>query len=179
MRYLIISDIHGSLDDLKQALTFFEKEQCEGILILGDELYHGPRNSIPKGYNPSEVSKLLNTYKDQIVAIRGNCEAEVDQMLLEYPVMDTYKLLKNGDKTYFLTHGHIYSEDNLPEENFDIMLSGHTHIPLLKVVDQHIFVNPGSITFPKNNTPKCVGIIDEERITILSLAGGVFLEKKL
>lgn len=179
MNCLLISDIHGDIENLKAALEFYDKYNCEKIFIMGDELYHGPRNSIPEHYNPQEVAKLLNTYKDKIVACRGNCEAEVDQMLLEYPCMADYELVNVNNHGCMLSHGHIFNENRLPRLPFDIYISGHTHVPVLEKREIGItFVNPGSITFPKNDSPKCLGILREEGITLYSLSGEVYKELK-
>ena len=169
MKAMIISDIHGSLTCLKDVMKYYDEFECEKLLILGDELYHGPRNSIPEGYDCKGVADLLNTYKDVIEACRGNCEAEVDQMLLEYNCMEDYELVKMNGHNFMLTHGHIFKEDTLPRLPFEILLSGHTHIPDIHQANNILFVNPGSITFPKNGTPKCFGIIDEKAITIYTV----------
>lgn len=169
MKAMIISDIHGCLPCLEKALSYYDEFECEKLLILGDELYHGPRNSIPEGYDCKGVAALLNQKKDVIVACRGNCDAEVDQMLLEYPCLADYELVELNNHKLMLSHGHLYKEDTLPRLPFEIYLSGHTHVPVLKKEQNIIFCNPGSITFPKENTPKCFGIIDEETITIYNL----------
>lgn len=180
MNCLLISDIHGDILNLKRVLEFYEKYNCEKILIMGDELYHGPRNSIPENYDPKEVAVTLNQYKDKIVACRGNCEAEVDQMLLEYPCMADYELTEVNGRRVMLSHGHLFNEDCLPRLPFEIYISGHTHIPVLEKRDNGIvFVNPGSITFPKNDTPKCFGVMSEEKITIYTLEGEVYKELML
>lgn len=177
MKALLISDIHGDLENLKKALSFYDTYQCEKIFIMGDILYHGPRNSIPENYNPKAVAELLNTYKDKIVACRGNCEAEVDQMLLEFPCMADYELAEVNGHHCMLTHGHVFSEDCLPRLPFEIYISGHTHVPVLEKRDNNItFVNPGSITFPKNDSPKCLGIMLEKGITLYTLEGNVYKE---
>ena len=169
MKVMIISDIHGSHTCLEAVLPYYKEFGCEKLLILGDELYHGPRNPLPEGYDCKAVAATLNAYKDVIVAVRGNCDAEVDQMMLEYPCMDTMQLLDINGKKVLLTHGHIYNEDNLPDESFDILMSGHTHVPVLHKEGGHIFLNPGSITLPKNDTPKCFAIMDEEKIVIYTV----------
>ena len=166
MKAMIISDIHGSLPCLEEALKYYDDFGCEKLLILGDELYHGPRNPIPEGYDCKGVASKLNSMKDVIVACRGNCEAEVDQMMLEYPCMADYELVEVNSRKIMLTHGHLFNENMLPRLPFEIYLSGHTHVPVLKKENNIVFCNPGSITFPKENTPKCFGIIDETSITV-------------
>ena len=180
MKAMIISDIHGSLTCLEDVLKYYDEFGCEKLLILGDELYHGPRNSIPEGYDGIGVAARLNTMKDVIVACRGNCEAEVDQMLLEYPCMADYELVEVNGRRVMLSHGHLFKEDTLPRLPFEIYLSGHTHVPVLKKENNIIFCNPGSITFPKENTPKCFGIIDETSITVYKVEDkSVYLQMEL
>ena len=123
MKLFIISDIHGSLYYLKKVMEIFGKENYDKLVILGDELYHGPRNPLPKDYSPKEVIEILNKYKDKIIAVRGNCDSEVDQMVLSYPIMSDYSMIYLGNKRVFLTHGHIYNIDNpLPMSEGDILL---------------------------------------------------------
>ena len=133
MKLFIISDIHGSLYYLKKVMEIFGKENYDKLVILGDELYHGPRNPLPKDYSPKEVIEILNKYKDIIIAVRGNCDSEVDQMVLSYPIMSDYSMIYLGNKRVFLTHGHIYNIDNpLPMSEGDILLYGHFHIPMIE-----------------------------------------------
>lgn len=127
MKYLIVSDIHGSLLALEQVLAFYRKQQCGMLCILGDILNYGPRNGIPQGLDPKGIAKRLNAMADEIVAIRGNCDSEVDQMLLDFPILSDYTLLVDNGKRFFLTHGHIYNEDRLPKERGDCLFYGHTH----------------------------------------------------
>ena len=142
MKLFIISDIHGSLYYLKKVMEIFEKENYDKLVILGDELYHGPRNPLPKDYSPKEVIEILNKYKDKIIAVRGNCDSEVDQMVLSYPIMSDYSMIYLGNKRVFLTHGHIYNIDNpLPMSEGDILLYGHFHIPMIEKKDERYFFN--------------------------------------
>ena len=129
MKIFFISDIHGSLNYLKKVLELYKEEGANYIVMLGDALYHGPRNPLPEEYNPQAVANLLNEYKDKIIAVRGNCDSEVDQMLIEYPMMADYSIILYNNRRIFLTHGHIYNQDNLPNlsEN-DVLIHGHTHV---------------------------------------------------
>ncbi|MBR3840094.1 MAG: phosphodiesterase [Erysipelotrichales bacterium] len=180
MKAMIISDIHGSLTCLEDVLKYYDEFGCEKLLILGDELYHGPRNSIPEGYDCKGVAARLNGMKDVIVACRGNCEAEVDQMMLEYPCMADYELVEINGRRIMLSHGHLFDEMRLPRLPFEIYLSGHTHVPVLKKENNIVFCNPGSITFPKEDTPKCFGIIDESSITVYKVEDkSVYLQMEL
>ena len=131
MKYLIVSDIHGSYESSNIIVDKFNKHNCDKILILGDILYHGPRNDLPDNYNPKKVIATLNPISDKIIAVRGNCEAEVDQMVLPFSCMADSNLLIADDKRVFITHGHVWSYDKHPE-NLDVFMQGHTHIPILK-----------------------------------------------
>ena len=155
MRYLIASDIHGALPAAEALTTRFHEEGADRLLLLGDLLYHGPRNPLPEGYAPAEVAKLLNGYADHITAVRGNCDAEVDQMVLDFPVLADYCILPAGEKLIYATHGHIYNLKNLPPlAGGDILLHGHTHVPAWTEFGQgNVYLNPGSLSIPKENSP--------------------------
>ncbi|MBO5211006.1 MAG: phosphodiesterase [Clostridia bacterium] len=154
MKLLIASDIHGSAYYCDLLLKEIEKENPDKILILGDILYHGPRNDLPKGYAPKEVIAMLNPLKDKLLCVRGNCDAEVDQMVLNFPIMADYETLSFGDKTLFLSHGHVYGKDKLPQmEKGDILLGGHTHVPEIVDIEGKIYMNCGSVSIPKENSP--------------------------
>ncbi|AJA48580.1 phosphoesterase, MJ0936 family [Clostridium pasteurianum DSM 525 = ATCC 6013] len=176
-KLFFISDIHGSLYYLKKILEIYESEKADYIIILGDELYHGPRNPLPKDYNPKEVSQILNTYKDKIIAVRGNCDSEVDQMVLEYPVMDTYSIFLYNNRRLFLTHGHVYNRDKLPYLNSgDAIIYGHTHIPLAEKQNDIFVINPGSISMPKEGNPNSYGILDDDIFKVKDLEGNTIKE---
>ncbi|MBR3640123.1 MAG: phosphodiesterase, partial [Clostridia bacterium] len=135
MKYLIASDLHGSATYTEQLLEAYARERADRLLLLGDVLYHGPRNDLPDGYAPKRVADLLNARRGEILSVRGNCEAEVDQMMLNFPVLGDYCLLAEGDHTVFATHGHIFNRDNLPPlKEGDVLLYGHTHVPLCETV---------------------------------------------
>ena len=174
---MFISDIHGSLLHLEKALQRYREENANYIVILGDALYHGPRNPLPQGYNPQGVANLLNQYKHKIMAIRGNCDSEVDQMLLEYPMMSDYAIILYNERRLFLTHGHIYNEENMPTLNEgDVLLQGHTHIPVAKKQNGIYIINPGSIALPKENNPNSYAILQDNLIEIKDLQGTVIKE---
>jgi putative phosphoesterase len=150
MKLMIASDLHGSAYYTKQLLEAWEREQPDKLLLLGDILYHGPRNDLPEGYAPKEVIAMLNPLADQLLCVRGNCEAEVDQMVLDFPVMADYCVLFEQGKTIYVTHGHLFSEQNPPKlRDGDVLLTGHTHIP---ACEDHgwFYLNPGSVSIPKN-----------------------------
>lgn len=163
MRILVISDIHGSILDLKHVL---EKEKFDKLFILGDLYYHGPRNNLPVGYNPLETSKVLNSLKDKIVCVRGNCDAEVDQMISEFPILERADVEIDGIK-YTLTHGHHYNEDNLPENTGDILLHGHTHVKMMIEKGSVKIANPGSIALPKDSS-KSYMIIEDGNMRLIT-----------
>jgi putative phosphoesterase len=160
MKYFIISDIHGSLLATEKAIAQFEKSNAAFLCILGDILYHGPRNSLPGGHNPKGVADLLNKYREAIIAVRGNCDAEVDQLLLNFPCMSDYALIVDEGRRLFLTHGHVYMEDELPYAlpAGSVLLSGHTHIWRLEHKSGITCCNPGSISLPKCLTPDTVPV---------------------
>lgn len=153
MKILIASDIHGSAYYCEKLVDAFEREEADRMLLLGDILYHGPRNDLPKEYAPKRVAALLNTYREQIFCVRGNCEAEVDQMMLEFPVMADYCILCAGERLIYATHGHIHNKNAMPPMRpGDILLHGHTHIPACEVSDTCIYLNPGSVSIPKEGS---------------------------
>ena len=180
MKYFVISDIHGSEYYLKKVIKEYEKESADYLIILGDILYHGARNDLPKGHNPKGVIEILNKFSDRIIAVRGNCDSEVDQMVLNFPIMATYNNLIYGAKRMFITHGHIYNEDNLPSlSKGDIVLYGHTHILRAENKDGIYFLNPGSISLPKENNPASYGLIDGDYFYIKDLEGGLIDKIKI
>lgn len=154
MKLLIASDIHGSAYYCKMLLNAAEKESADRLLLLGDILYHGPRNDLPRGYNPKEVISMLNPLKNKIMCVRGNCDTEVDQMVLDFPVLADYCVIPVGERLMYATHGHIYNPQTPPPLcKGDILLNGHTHISAHKEYDGFTYMNPGSVSIPKENTP--------------------------
>lgn len=180
MKIFVISDIHGSSYFLKKSLEAYKKEKADYILILGDELYHGPRNPLPLEYNPKEVVDILNNYKEKIIAVRGNCDSEVDQMLLEYPIMGDYSTIFFNNKRIFATHGHIYNEDKLPKLcKGDVFIYGHTHLPVAHEVDGIYMLNPGSISLPKGGNVNSYGMFENNKFYIKNLDGEIIKEIEL
>ncbi|MBR4462021.1 MAG: phosphodiesterase [Erysipelotrichaceae bacterium] len=175
MKLMIASDIHGSAKYCKELLEAYEKEKADRLLLLGDILYHGPRNDLPEGYDPRQVIALLNEKKDEIFAVRGNCEAEVDQAVLEFPVLADYALLPLQKRMIYVTHGHIYNRDHLPPMKAgDILLHGHTHIPACEEFDGFVYMNPGSVAIPKNGTPRGYMILENETFIWKTLDGEAY-----
>lgn len=185
MKYLLISDIHGSLPRLKKALEFYRREQFDMLIVLGDILNYGPRNSIPEGIDAKGVVETLNAMADEIVAIRGNCDAEVDQMLLDFPMMADYTLLVDEGKRILLTHGHVYNKEQLPRGRYDIVFYGHTHLwELGRFVNKNrneeaVVCNTGSITFPKGGNVPTMASYEQGLARVLTLDGDVLSELRV
>ena len=173
MKLMIASDIHGSAKWCEALMNAWRVERPEKLILLGDLLYHGPRNDLPEGYAPRQVIGLLNARARDILCVRGNCEAEVDQMVLQFPVMADYAALFVDGHTLYLTHGHTYGEDNPPPMGpGDILLCGHTHIPCLHRCEGFIYVNPGSVSIPKNGTPHSYCTLEKGLMQWKDLARG-------
>lgn len=148
MKIFIASDLHGSEFYTKMLINRFCEEKAERLILLGDLLYHGPRNDLPKDYCPKAVISMLNAYKDKILCVRGNCDAEVDQMVLEFPIMAEYAVLLLQGKMVYITHGHKPELLSMAQKG-DTVLSGHTHIPRYEEENGVLFLNPGSVSIPK------------------------------
>ena len=155
MKWMIASDLHGSSYYCRKMLEAFEREGADRLFLLGDLLYHGPRNDLPREYAPKEVIPLLNGKKEKLLCVRGNCDAEVDQMVLEFPVLADYAVFPVGQRLIYATHGHIYHVKNLPPlAPGDVLLHGHTHVPAWTEFGQgNLYLNPGSVSIPKENSP--------------------------
>ncbi|WP_379158010.1 phosphodiesterase [Paenibacillus sp. sgz5001063] len=180
MKLMFISDIHGSLHWLEQALLKVEEEQPHTLVVLGDFLYHGPRNPLPDGYDPQGVADRLNAYGKSLVAVRGNCDAEVDQMLLHFPMMGDYVLILHEGRKIYATHGHGFSIDHLPQlAPGDVFIQGHTHLPVAEVKEGITVLNPGSISLPKENHPNSYGILENGAFIIKDFAGNIVKQIKL
>lgn len=174
MKYLICSDIHGSIDSTLKLCDIFKNQSCDYILLLGDVLYHGPRNDLPPHYEPKRVIEALNPLSDKILCVKGNCEAEVDQMVLKFKIHDFLDLDINGLKTH-LEHGHHLDEY---KGSSNIILSGHTHIPVLEKINDVIYLNPGSTTIPKNNSKRGYAIWDNNVISLYDFDDNVIFSIK-
>ena len=174
MKYLVASDLHGSAYWCEKVLEKFEASEAEKTILLGDILYHGPRNDLPKDYNPKKVIEMLNKYKDRIFAVRGNCESEVDQMVLEFPILADYCFLEIDGRTIFASHGHHHNPKNPPMlKKGDILLNGHTHIPANEDMGDFIYMNPGSVSIPKEGSAHGYMICEGGEFTWKDLEGNV------
>lgn len=162
MRFLVISDIHGSVTAFEKVLDIFNEGSFDKIIICGDLLYHGARNPLPEGYNPKTLSELLNNVKENLIVVKGNCESEVDSMVLDFPISGDYSHLITPELNVFLSHGHVYSPENLPSlKAGSVFISGHTHIPTADKIDSIYCLNPGSISLPKGGFNPSYGILTD------------------
>lgn len=175
MKLLIASDIHGSAYYCQKLIDRYKEEKADKLILLGDILYHGPRNDLPEEYDPKAVISILNEIKEEIISVRGNCEAEVDAMVLSFPVLADYALLFVDNKTLFLTHGHKFSKENMPPlKKGDLFLSGHTHIPLFEKENGITFINPGSVSIPKENSPHSYITIENGILNFKTITGEIY-----
>ena len=175
MKLMIASDIHGSLRYCGELLAAYDRERADRMLLLGDILYHGPRNDLPEGYDPKGVIAALNERKDRILCVRGNCDTEVDQMVLAFPLMADYALVCCGDVRMYATHGHVWHPDRLPPlAEGDILLYGHTHIPARERRGGVLCLNPGSVSIPKAGSPRGYMVFSEGMFEWKTLEGTVY-----
>lgn len=175
MKLMIASDIHGSAFYCRKMLEAYNREKADKLLILGDILYHGPRNDLPKDYNPKEVIAMLNQIKEEILCVRGNCDTEVDQMVLQFPIMAEYAVITWNGHLLFATHGHVFHPGHLPMLKCgDILLNGHTHVPKCEQIGEFRYMNPGSVSIPKENSKHGYMII-EDHFLWKDLDGNVYM----
>ncbi|MBR2343169.1 MAG: phosphodiesterase [Clostridia bacterium] len=181
MRLLVASDIHGDISALRRVLSAFESEGAERLMLLGDLLYHGPRNNLPRDYAPKEVIELLNSKRDIILAVRGNCDTEVDQMVLDFPIMADYAYISLGDTRIFATHGHRYNLSSLPPlRPGEVLLHGHTHVPAATPFgEENLYLNPGSAAIPKENFPPSYIILADGTYAVKDFAGNIIFSGKI
>ena len=189
MKLMIASDIHGSALYCEKMLSAYEREGAERLLLLGDILYHGPRNDLPEGYAPKEVIAMLNPRKKDLLCVRGNCDTEVDQMVLEFPIMADYCFLElvsenAGMVHVFASHGHIYHPHNMPPmKEGDILLNGHTHVPACEeILDMdgkwYLYLNPGSVSIPKEGSAHSYMVYENGEFTWKNLKGEEYMTWK-
>ena len=178
MKILIISDIHGSSYYAEKIKEIDEREKPDQIILLGDLYYHGPRNDLTQEYNPMKVAGILNDFRTKLKTVRGNCDAEVDEMISDFKFEPQIQMQINN-KNVFFTHGHVHNMENIPDKGIDIMFYGHFHTGFIEEENGIIFANPGSISLPKNNTEHSYIIFDEEKITLKNVEGEIIKEKIL
>ncbi len=170
MKLMFASDIHGCAPSCELMLRRFDEEGAEKLFLLGDILYHGPRNDLPEGYAPKKVIEMLNSRKKDLLCVRGNCDTEVDQMVLDFPIMAEYALLYLDGRTVFLTHGHKYSAENPPAlDKEDFLICGHTHIQKVEFRDDFTYINTGSVSLPKGGNKRSYVIYENSMFTIKEL----------
>ena len=175
MKLMIASDIHGSAFYLRKLLVQYQKEQPDKLLLLGDLLYHGPRNALPEGYAPQKVIDLLNNMKEEILCVRGNCDTDVDQMVLAFPILADYCILYEQGRMIFATHGHVHNMSAPPMlKPGDILLHGHTHVPAAKEFDGRYYLNPGSISIPKDGSAHSYMMLENGVFTWKNLDGEAY-----
>ena len=179
MKLLIASDIHGDLDSLEKLLFAYENEGADKLVLLGDLLYHGPRNDLPSTYAPKAVIELLNANRDKILAVRGNCDTEVDQMVLDFPILADYAYISVDGLEIFATHGHRYNTENQPPlRKGEILLHGHTHVlTCTEFGDKNFYLNPGSAAIPKQNNPRTYMVYENRTFTVKDFVGNVVFTK--
>ncbi|MBQ5810787.1 MAG: phosphodiesterase [Clostridia bacterium] len=179
MRVVIASDIHGSALFCGRLLEAYKKEKAERLILLGDVLYHGPRNDLPEGYAPKEVIAMLNPIREEILCVRGNCDAEVDQMVLEFPIMDSSKKLDFWEKNVYITHGHHLENEPKGAKKGDAVFYGHTHVPAFEEKSGIVYINPGSVSIPKNGSHRGYILFDGSKIEFKDLEMNVIEEKNI
>ena len=180
MKLMIASDIHGSAFYAQKLIECFNREKPDKLLLLGDILYNGPRNDLPIVYDPKKVIELLNGVKERVLCVRGNCDTEVDQMVLSFPIMSDYSVILFEDKLIYATHGHIYGKENPPPLNDgNILLCGHTHIPEASEFGGNLYINPGSVSIPKNDSENSYMIFENNCFKWKNLDVKVYKEYKI
>ena len=170
MKFLIASDLHGSAHYAEKLIEIFKIEKADKCVLLGDIYNHGPRNPLPENYSPMLVAELLNGIKENLIVIKGNCDSEVDTMISEFDFVESV-VIASGDKSVFLTHGHVYNKDKMPKTNFDVIIYGHFHTGFIIKQGETTIVNAGSLSLPKNNTPNSYIVLEDGEITLKDVEG--------
>ena len=173
MKLMIASDLHGSAYNCRLLLEAFRQSKADRLVLLGDLLYHGPRNPLPQEYDPPAVTAMLNDVSDHLLCVRGNCDAEVDQMVLKFPILAEYAFLSVDGINLCATHGHNYGPDNPPPlRKGDYLLCGHIHLPVRRELDGIMYLNPGSLALPKEETPRSYMVLENGRFSWHRLDNG-------
>ncbi|MBO7310867.1 MAG: phosphodiesterase [Clostridia bacterium] len=178
MKILIASDIHGDINSAQAVVNAYMESGADRLLLLGDILYHGPRNDLPENYAPKEVISLLNSVKDELLCVRGNCDTEVDQMVLEFPILADYAFIEADGVRMFATHGHKFNLSNLPPlKKGDVLLHGHTHVSCaIPFGNSNTYINPGSVTIPKESTPRGYILFEKGVFSFRALDGQEYMQ---
>lgn len=173
MKWMIASDLHGSAYWCEKMVERYKEEGADKLLLLGDILYHGPRNDLPQDYAPKKVIEILNGMTEELLCIRGNCDCEVDQMVLKFPILADYGVLWQEDRMILATHGHVYNKDNVPPmKKGDILLHGHTHIPATEKFGDYYYINPGSLSIPKAGSEHSYMTLEGKTFTLKNAENG-------
>lgn len=172
MKFLIASDLHGSSYYAKKIVDKMDEEGADKLIFLGDIYNHGPRNPLPKEYDPMKVSETLNAIKDKMIVVKGNCDSAVDTMISDFDFIENVCLVVGG-KTVYLTHGHVHNKDVMPKTKFDLVIYGHFHTGFIEEIGGTIIANTGSLSLPKNNTKNSYIILDEEKLTLKDIDGTI------
>lgn len=173
MKFLIASDIHGSAKYCKMLLSAFQNEKADKMLILGDILYHGPRNDLPENYAPKEIIAMLNPLKDKLLCVRGNCDTEVDQMVLDFPILADYAVIPIKNRLLYATHGHKFNPQTPPPlSKGDILINGHTHVPKCENMGDFVYMNCGSVSIPKENSAHSYMVLEDGKFLWKNLLTG-------
>ena len=172
-RFMIASDLHGDAECVSLLLERYRESGAEKLILLGDILYHGPRNDLPSGYAPKKVIELLNDVKDELLCVRGNCDTEVDAMVLKFPILADYAYISCDGLSFFATHGHNFDLNRLPPmKEGEILLHGHTHVPTVTPFgNNNLYVNPGSVSIPKEASKKSYILYENRRLSFCDLSG--------
>lgn len=180
MKLMFASDIHGSSYYCEKLKEKFIQTGAEKLILLGDLLYHGARNDLTLEYNPKKVTEILNSLKNSIICVRGNCDSEVDQMVLDFPIQADYTTVYANGKMLFITHGHVYNNDKLPKLNKgDILIHGHTHIPKIEDMGDYYYINPGSIGLPKDGNKSTYMLYEDGCFSIMDLEDNIIMKKRI
>ena len=181
MKIMFASDIHGDIDCAVATLEKYREEKAEKLILLGDILYHGPRNDLPPAYAPKKVIALLNGVKNELACVRGNCDTEVDQMVLEFPILADYMLMFDRGVTFFITHGHNHNIEKAPMlKEGDVLIHGHTHVlTVTPFGNGNVYINPGSVTLPKENNKKSYMTYEDGLFLIKDFDGNILKEYKI
>lgn len=177
MKLMIASDIHGSAYWCRRLVEAFHEEKAQRLILLGDILYHGPRNALPKEYDPQATAAMLSEIGDKIICVRGNCDADVDQWMLNFPIMAEYSALMLPDRVIYLTHGHVYGKNHFPGlGKQDIVISGHTHVPVWQPCQEGFFFNPGSVSIPKEGSSNGYMLLEGDSFLWKSFDEGTYAQ---
>lgn len=178
MKLMFISDIHGIKTNLSKVKERFEELHCDKLVVLGDLYYIGPRNKMIEGYDIKEVQAFFESMKDKLVCVRGNCDSEVDIMVSNFPIVNELSVIMTENNDLYITHGHIYNESNWIKEH-SVLIYGHFHIPFIKKIETNYYLNPGSISLPKEGYLPSYMIYDENKVTIYDIEDNIIMEEEL